>query len=231
MFGEEGVVTMAMRISRLRIEEKDVERLLASVRALPHERIGDCIEAEQAASYATGALSAEGSDLVERHFESCHECAERLERVFAGLKEFDREQKLLYWLKAQLEALRAPVRALSRGLALPLALPDEFRLAFVGQHYDTPATLEGATPDGLLRWRFVEDRDEVVVSLETTVPELLLNPNIRLRWGRAIETVTFEERAGHIVGWAVFSKRQLADLTHEDVPSLEFLDSGRETPM
>lgn len=222
---------MDTRVSGVRLNDRQLEQLLAEIEALPTQRVGDCLDPVQMACYATEDMDIAGREAVERHTESCSECAETLEIVFSGLREHDRKKKLLPWLATQIEGLGAPLRAMVRGLALPLSLPNQFRLNFVGQHYDTPATLEGATPDGRLRWRFVEDRDEVVVSLETTVPELLLNPNIRLRWGRAVETVMFEERAGHIVGWAVFStKRQLANLTSEDVPRLELVEGGVETP-
>lgn len=221
---------MTTRSSRANLDARRVSRLITAIRTLPSRRLGSCIEEDEAARYAFGELDAERRDAVERHAESCAECAEGLDRIFVRREERNREKKLLSWLKGQIDVLAAPLRATARGLALPLALANEFSPAPLAQAFDTPRTFEGATPDGLLRWRCVTQTDDVVVSLETTVAELLLNPNVRLSWGDAVETVTFEERAGHIVAWAVFSKRQLADLTDEGVLCLELLQDGREIP-
>lgn len=210
-------------MAKVRIEAKQLDRLRAAT--LLSEKVGDCLEPRHAARYALGDMEPADRERVERHYESCAECAESLERVFSGLWELDRAQ-IASWLKSQLLELRDPLRAFVRGLALPLAVPTEFRPALVGQYCDTPAACEGETPDGRLRWRLVEERDEVVVSFETAISELLRTPGIRLRWGRAVEAVVFQERAGHIVAWATFSRRQLAGLGPQEVPQLELLPLG-----
>jgi hypothetical protein len=212
------------------------ERLLDDILALPDDTVDDCVDPYEAIQYAKGELDVDRCRAVERHSESCETCTKFLDGIFCGLRESEKERRLLPWLAFQLQQLGAPLRKqasnrmrptsfgsniVRRTLRLPLALPDQFRPMFDAQVFDAVVPFEGSTPDQRLRWKIVDEGPEVVVTFDSEVEDLVDVPAIRLHFGEAVEDVAFAKCAGRVVGTAVFSKVQLGALRSSDVLQLE----------
>jgi hypothetical protein len=212
------------------------ERLLDEILALPDNTVDDCVDPYEAIQYAKGELDLDRGRAVKRHRESCSTCAKFLDGIFGGLRESEKERRLLPWLTDQLQQLVAPhlehasdrmrptafgSNVVRRTLRLPLALPEQFRPVFEAQLFDTVASFEASTPDQRLRWKIVDEGAEVVVTFDSEVEDLVDMPAIRLHFGEAVEDVAFAKCAGRIVGTAIFSKIQLGAVGSTDVLQLE----------
>ena len=106
-----------------------LNRLRDALQALPATAAGDHLTARQCRDFATDALPAAEGARAEAHLAACPACSERAARA------------------ATLHQLAGGLRDLLLGPGLALGAA---RAA-------TPDSLAGATPDGLLRWRLVED--------------------------------------------------------------------------
>lgn len=61
--------------------QAQLERLLADIRAIPDQPVGDHLTEEQFIGYAVDSLTAEEQSVVETHVISCDDCAEQMERL------------------------------------------------------------------------------------------------------------------------------------------------------
>jgi len=211
------------------------ERLLDDLLALPDDT-DDCVKPYEAVQYAADELNVDGRRHVEQHCADCESCANFLDGILSGVRQFEKERRLLPWLTAQLGQLGAALSeqashrtrstAFGRNVArrtirLPLALPEQFKPVFDAQVFDTAAPFEASTPDQRLRWRIVDEGAEVAVMFDSEIDDLVDMPFIRLHFGDAVEPVVFTKCAGRIVGTAIFSKVQLGSWSLTDVLQLE----------
>ncbi len=212
------------------------ERFLDELLALHDDMRDDCVDPYEAIQYAKGELDLDRGRAVKRHCESCDTCAKFLGGIVDGLGEYERKRRLLPWLTDQFRQLGAPLMeqlsermrstafgrsAVRRTIRLPLAVSEQFRPVFEAQAFDTGASFEASTPDQRLRWKMIDEGNDVVVTFDSEVEDLVEMPAIRLLFGEAVEDVAFARCAGRIVGTVVFSKTQIGTVSAADVIQLE----------
>jgi anti-sigma factor RsiW len=149
-----------------------LNRLRDALQALPATVPGDHLTMRQCRDFVTDALPAAENARAEAHLAACPACSERAARAAT-----------LHQLAGQLRDI-----LLGPGLALGAT-----RAA-------TPAGVSGATPDGLLRWRLVEDEQaNLAVRLGSHSLELE-GARLRLHAGDWQREVVLEQVAPDQVG-------------------------------
>lgn len=210
------------------------KRLLEAVLSAPIEALA-CPDSYAMICYVQEEDAGRANPQIREHVQTCDACANFVDGVQAGLRDLERERRIVSWLASQRsEATGSDTStAHPRGVTwLPLAPAGSLRPMLEGQAFDSASPIEGRTPDGQLSWRLVDEGAELVATFETVLPELIDAPSLRLRCGDVATTLTFLERAGRIVATAILPKVAIGGWDRSCLAALEVdgLPIYRETP-
>lgn len=81
-----------MSLHKMRITSKQVDRLLADVRALPEEPAGEHLSDDEFTLYAMAMLTPEATSKAEAHLGSCPNCAAETERLLEASRFWESEK-------------------------------------------------------------------------------------------------------------------------------------------
>lgn len=150
---------------KIQVRRGQLDRLIADIRALPSEPVGDHLTDDQLISYAMEALAPEEVEGLDAHLASCPDCTSEMERLLDTSEAWrgeQGEQRLVRLQERVLVALTGvqPEPSLLERLGAQLAsvLLPVVRLQPAGVHAATSIEpIDGQTEANLFHWYTVAD--------------------------------------------------------------------------
>ncbi len=75
-----------MKERNIRVTTNQLDKLLADIRALPHEPLGNHLSDDEFINYSQGTSSTEEMNRIDTHIASCSPCASEMERLIEAFK-------------------------------------------------------------------------------------------------------------------------------------------------